>query len=216
MKAILLSIRPEWLVKILNGEKTIEVRKLFPKDYVGWVYLYCSKSNTQYLVGSKTQKCEIITKSANAIFSPNIDKYTGNGKVVARFWCDKVEEMRFEDNGGFYETALQRYEDSEYFTDSLIEEEICEKSCLECYELEEYLKGKKGFAIHISDLEIFDKPRELSEFYKGFRNKYYKREFGIDTHIDKYGVMVQPTKNGYEYTHKLTKAPQNYCYIEGE
>ena len=44
MKSILLSIKPEWLCKILNGEKTIEVRKKFPKDYVGWVYLYCSKS----------------------------------------------------------------------------------------------------------------------------------------------------------------------------
>ena len=43
MKAILMVIRPEWFIKILTGEKTIEVRKLFPKDYVGWVYLYCCK-----------------------------------------------------------------------------------------------------------------------------------------------------------------------------
>ena len=49
MKSILLSIKPEWLAKILNGEKTIEVRKLFPKDYVGWVYLYCSKDKKNYL-----------------------------------------------------------------------------------------------------------------------------------------------------------------------
>ena len=26
-KAVLLSIRPEWCVKILNGEKTVEIRK---------------------------------------------------------------------------------------------------------------------------------------------------------------------------------------------
>ena len=30
--AILISIRPEWLCKILNGEKTIEVRKKVLKD----------------------------------------------------------------------------------------------------------------------------------------------------------------------------------------
>lgn len=30
MKAILMSIRPEWCEKIFNGEKTIEVRKTAP------------------------------------------------------------------------------------------------------------------------------------------------------------------------------------------
>ena len=31
-KVIILSVRPEWVVKILNGEKTIEVRKTAPKE----------------------------------------------------------------------------------------------------------------------------------------------------------------------------------------
>ena len=43
MKAILMSIRPQWVAKILNKEKTLEIRKHFPKDYVGWVYVYCTK-----------------------------------------------------------------------------------------------------------------------------------------------------------------------------
>ena len=43
MKAILMSIKPKYVAKILNGEKTIEIRKKFPKDYVGWVYIYCTK-----------------------------------------------------------------------------------------------------------------------------------------------------------------------------
>ena len=30
-KAVLLSIRPEWCEKIINGRKTIEVRKTRPK-----------------------------------------------------------------------------------------------------------------------------------------------------------------------------------------
>ena len=34
-RAILMAIRPEWLEKILNGWKLVEIRKLFPKDYVG-------------------------------------------------------------------------------------------------------------------------------------------------------------------------------------
>ena len=44
-KSILMSVQPKWVAKILNGEKTIEIRKRFPKDYVGWVYIYCTKSS---------------------------------------------------------------------------------------------------------------------------------------------------------------------------
>ena len=40
-----MSINPYWVAKILNGEKTVEVRRKFPKDYRGWVYIYCTKSN---------------------------------------------------------------------------------------------------------------------------------------------------------------------------
>ena len=71
MKAILISIRPQWVAKILNGEKTIEIRKKFPKDYIGWVYIYCTKDK----------------KYANLI---NRGGFL-TGMVVVRFWCDKVE-----------------------------------------------------------------------------------------------------------------------------
>lgn len=45
MKSILLSIKPQWVAKILNGKQTILVMKKAPKKGVGcWWYLYCSKS----------------------------------------------------------------------------------------------------------------------------------------------------------------------------
>ena len=56
MKAILLSIKPEWIAKILNGKKTVEVRKKFPKDYVGWVYLYCSKNGKDLIIEKYSKK----------------------------------------------------------------------------------------------------------------------------------------------------------------
>jgi len=41
MKSILLSVRPEWTKKILNGEKTIEIRKTAPKCKLpAIVYIY--------------------------------------------------------------------------------------------------------------------------------------------------------------------------------
>ena len=152
MKSILLSIRPEWVAKILNGEKTIEVRKQFPKDYVGWVYIYCTKDK----------------KYANLI---NRGGFL-TGMVVARFWCDKVEEISAKN--------------IESFT---------KDSCLTVKQIEDYLWKNicNGYAIHISKLEIFDRPKYLTEYYK----TYIETEKGI-------------------YYQVLTKAPQNYCYIKGE
>ena len=78
MKAILMTIRPQYVAKILNGEKTIEIRKKFPSDYVGWVYIYCCKQRKNEI------GCHI-----------NYEKV--DGKVVARFWCDKMEEIIYSE-----------------------------------------------------------------------------------------------------------------------
>jgi len=66
-KAILLSIQPRHLRNILSGKKVFELRKRFPKDYIGWVYLYCTKANH---IGFLSKQYP--------------------GKVVARAWIDNV------------------------------------------------------------------------------------------------------------------------------
>ena len=188
MKSILLSIKPEWLAKILNGEKTIEVRKKFPKDYVGWVYVYCSKGN------KKNWHLIEVVYNAYSKTEYEYDYYIGSegyldwcleGKVVARFWCDNVEEITTEKWSPSKEQDLLK---ASYLT----ENQLFDYCNLE--------SGKPFYAIHISKLEIFDEPKELSEFYT----------------VNKIGIpQYQFGKGTCDYK-KLTKASQNYCYIEGE
>lgn len=47
-----------------------------------------------------------------------------------------------------------------------ISTEICTRSCLTAAEITSYQAGKWVFAWHISDLKIYDEPKELGEFCK--------------------------------------------------
>lgn len=141
--SILLPVKPEWLVKILNGEKIIDVRKTMPKcDLPIDVYLYCCKSKkklffdkvyNKYMYGEDTLK----------------DRFNSlNGKVVAKFTLNKVDD-------------LSRY--AYNFKDNLFYE-ILNKACVNTNYLQKYTKNKPIlFAWHIDNLQVFDNPITLDE-----------------------------------------------------
>lgn len=139
MKAILMPSHPKWVAKILNGEKTVDVRKTAPKcELPVEVYVYCTK-------GSPT----LMTCMPE-------DDYVLNGKIVAKFTLRKIEKP--ERCAGMYIPETISHTDSMRVRFSTGKE-----SCLSIDEIWEYAKGN-GYAWHISDLEIFDVPKELSEF----------------------------------------------------
>lgn len=192
MKAILMSIRPEWVAKILNGEKTIEIRKKFPKDYVGWVYIYVTKGKDRLVWDIDGHIC--IDNEHYAYGDEEL-----NGKVVARFWCDKVEEIVF---------SLKGME-----TKSLNTKELLKSSCLTNEQLENYLPTSNGKAIHITKLEIFDKPKEIGEF-----RKYCDKHFNWWTNKCLGCKAYTPDTDIEDYCNKnklsLTRAPESWCYVE--
>ncbi len=195
-KVILISIRPEWVYKILKGEKTLEIRKLFPKDYVGWVFIYCTKGKTELYY---TDKGYVLTDLGIGSYYKNTKLL--NGLVVAKFWCDKVEEIKI-DKG-----VMWRFGGHMYITDSVYDAtKLLRYSCLEQYQLENYLQGKTGYAIHISKLEVFDRPRELCEFHTNI-----KKEPPEELLCPECGKPMEY----YEYKY-LTKAPQSWQFIEDE
>lgn len=56
MKGILFSVQPQHTVNILNGDKTIEVRKTMPQIKLPCKgYIYCTKHNKRCL---QVKKCE--------------------------------------------------------------------------------------------------------------------------------------------------------------
>jgi len=173
-KSLMLSIRPEHLVNILKGYKTLELRKTVPKDYKGWVYCYCTKSKP-YLGKNHDGNIGLYNIPAFGHYNKGGDL---NGKVVARFWFDEYETL--ETDYSMWVIAPKR------------NEEILEQSCLTWEEADKYANYKTLYAWHIKKLEIFDEPKELSDFIVG---------------LNYLGDIIPPTYK------KLKKAPQSYQYV---
>lgn len=152
MKAVILSLRPQWCEKIFNGSKSIEVRKSRPSIPTPFkVYVYQTKH-----------------KGGKAIVSEVLNSVYGGGKVIGEFVCDRVIKYgydviacaKFEVNGAYVEEA-KRYNAG---------------ACLSEEEMYEYSNGKPIYGWHITAPKLYDKPRELGEFYDG-RGRPIKRAF---------------------------------------
>ena len=77
MKAVLMSIRPQWCEKIFNGSKSIEVRKSRPSIPTPFtVYVYQTKH-----------------KGGNATVREVLNSVYGGGKVIGSFVCDRIREI---------------------------------------------------------------------------------------------------------------------------
>lgn len=171
MKSILISIKPEWVAKILNGDKTIEIRKTMPKcELPCKAYIYCTKDKNNLLYGNsyvngswefwkdKTLiKDKTLVKGWDAKTGDVFDCCLANGKVVAEFTLNKIEELE--------NVVLPTIPTCVYLTKTKRFASAIEKnSCLSQNEIYNYLGGKNGYAWYIDNLKIYDKPKELSEF----------------------------------------------------
>ena len=192
MNSVLLSVRPQWCELIANGKKTIEVRKTRPKLETPFkCYIYCTAPKKFYKISehmaTSSEYLHLcngkVTMSDGFEFFGRADYKVLNRKVIGEFVCDKMY-------GIYY---------SIYPHDPLVFEEVgtlncpdvIAETCLSEIELDNYLSGNNGYGWNISALQIYDKPRELSEFRK----------------------PIMPTGLRYE-DDAIKRATQSWCYVE--
>lgn len=193
MKSVLITTRPQWVEKICHKigedetgkaiyEKRIEVRKSAPKEVPFKCYIYETKGQyVKFIHGAHT-------------------KYGyGRGKVIGEFICDKVicSQAYFDSQGKNHLT-------------NVFPEDI-KKTCLTEYDLWDYIAGKAvkaneiydGYLWHISDLKIYDKPRELSEFRKP-----------CDRFLDCLTCRRLVRNEYMSCDNKITRPPQSWMHVE--
>lgn len=111
------------------------------------------------------------------------------GKVIGEFVCDRILDICIEisnpdDLPGYLFPGT-------WLTDK---------------EIMQYLgNGKTGYGWHISDLQIYDKPKELGEFIKPCENDLYCEICAMYSEFqDKCGNKALT----------LSRPPQSWCYVE--
>lgn len=114
-----------------------------------------------------------------------------HGKVIGEFTCDRIDRLApANEPYGIYD----------------IDDDYVLQTCLENGALWDYGHGTPLFGWHISNLKIYDTPKELTEFHT------WKK-------------CESCSKSGYESTAciydencmvpvAITKAPQSWCYVE--
>lgn len=121
------------------------------------------------------------------------------GKVIGEFVCDRI--VKFENS--WYDLAF---------------DETSELSCVGLGELAKYLgENEYGYGWHISDLVIYDKPRELSEFKTNCTKFYDGKPCGKCIYfIDGRGYEYDESDCGCDGLKPITRPPQSWCYVESE
>lgn len=187
-KAIMVSIRPVWVEKIISGEKTVEVRKSRPKLAAPFkCYIYCTKDERP------EYHC------------------MGNGRVVGEFVCSRIENLIKIGYTNVREP--HRYKISSPSFEVLDPAQLFESACLSETDVEEYLKGRVGYGWHISNLEIYDKPMELKEFWRP-PELYCEKERCGGCPYDQVADVFGEYSYDCEWKRPLTRPPQSWCYVE--
>jgi predicted transcriptional regulator len=205
MKSVLISIQPKWCEKIASGKKIIEVRKNKPSINTPFkCYIYCTNQKTigDFILCKSDENSTLFGYNSAVGVNKSVAKDGDiqlKGKVIGEFVCDVIFQIKVFENGTIQDYI--RYH--------------MEKSCVAYDELVEYIgKGKVGYGWGISDLVIYDEPKELSEF-KTFCKSYYDGGKCDDCKylIDGRGYEYDESDCGCNGLKPITRPPQSWGYV---
>lgn len=201
-KAVLLSIQPKWCALIANGKKTVEVRKTIPKietPFKCYIYQSKSKDRLMYVMKDGDENYGVIYHG-KPVFIKTYSEHSNpcEQKVIGEFVCDRIIDVDcdsiapFDKSTGIY---------------------IGEQCCLSREELWKYTSGHCAHGWHISDLKIYNKPKELSEFGTLCDEDCPNCEFWKCDMVNQHERDMDCTNSSYPLR-PVKRPPQSWCYVE--
>ena len=209
MKAVLLSIRPNWCKLILSGMKTVEVRKTRPKLETPFrVYVYCTKAPQQLITifkdGEETMDGEIhhgkpVFVKFNKLLPDSVRGKTQ--AVIGEFICDDIRRIG-----------------PEY---CIVKEDIetaIAGSCLSIKQVKEYAGWNIGmnyadmkdlYGWHISNFKLYEEPVRLKDFW-AIQPCTHRGDCCTCRRWDAENLICRGEAFGIE------RPPQSWYYVEDE
>lgn len=191
---VLRSIKPYWFYLICEGIKVNEIGKTEPKspDWDRKVFLYCSKDMVSF---------RRIPKEFQEKYRPYLSK------VGAEFICDSTVDL-----GKRYAYA---HKDNAFY-------EILRGACLTDRDLHNYAPNGTAIALHISELAVFDKPKDVGSFKKPCISPKYPYcpscevgyEYISESEEEAYRAFGECSTE-WVCLNRVKRAPQSWCYVEG-
>lgn len=183
ISAVLISNKPKWCELIAIRKKFWELRKTKLKLKPPFkVYIYETKEKAFADIG-------IYGRTKDGIRYNFVHR---TGKVIGEFVCDEIREV-YQCNSGW----------------------VAENACVMRSEFFKYLGipqdthfgyNKKAYAWHISDLKIYDKPKELGEFSYPCPDKNYDTCYGCKYFYHDETEMCCKKE--------AVRPPQSWCYVD--
>ena len=201
MKAVLMSVKPNWCVPIASGEKTVEVRKTVPKlDLPFKCYIYCTSSNVHECLMLNEVGVKLIYATNYKTAIP-FGGHIGNGKVIGEFICDNIS----------FTDIVNGNEEVGWYVNNMY---AMKGSCLDEYDILNYCpKEATIYGWHISKLLIYKEPKELSSFYTVCKMdcEYCEMWGSVRVNAEEFDMDC---KSDW-FNHKpLKRPPQSWCYVE--
>lgn len=208
-KAVLISIRPEWVEEIANRRKTIEVRKTKPNLETPFkCYIYCTNTRP-FLVWGDVFRGDWVTEFTHlsGYSRAEADEIWNvfNGHVAGEFTCDNIAMYNYDycphpEIGMDYNCGDSWWE---------IADEDLKSACMTEEKFRYYAFGSEAmYGWHISDLKIYDTPKDLPQFRKCCGTQDCdKCQFWENT--GEYAGCLTSEER------RLNRAPQSWCYVEG-
>lgn len=201
-KGVLISIQPYWVFLIIakimgwniGKEKTVEIRKNYPKadNWNKIVKIYCGKDKKSFAKIPKE-------------YQPLMQQFLG--KIIGEFVCDEIDRMAH--CGTFISNVRLMIVNKNLYAKEL-DSAYLNKCQLSYSDIDEYSNGGDIYGWHISDLVIYDKPKELGEFKKPCNKKCNKCDYLDVQEIGAY----ENTREIKTCLNRITRPPQSWCYVE--
>ena len=136
MTEVMISISSKWCKLIVTGEKTVEIRKTKPNVEPPFkCYVYCKVNDEMLFVGDGDDHL-----------------YPCNGKVMGEFVCDKIYDVVAKCRSGAVTKYTFGWNSGE------------ERHCMTFNDVHNYLNQRSGYAWRITQLKVYDKPKDIGEF----------------------------------------------------